>query len=215
MNVFFLLKFNQGKELSVGDYYNIFFKIRDTFNNVTEEYYKEYLYKGDQFLLNIALYLLENYNGDYKYFCDIDKERKERCDYLNRWLNEKKALYTSNTKCKSHNDLWDRYIERLWDRMQEGAEENKRCQRNVSDKKTFQDIWIIPSCNSSNSVEIEKSCQHAEPPFVPTAPALASHPQDHACPSSVAPITSSCKAVLTTTYVVFGILLFFMYFLRV
>ncbi|SBS95536.1 PIR Superfamily Protein, partial [Plasmodium ovale curtisi] len=182
------------KKLSDGEYYDIFFKIRNTFNNISDEDYAEYLYKGDQVLLNIALYLLENFKGDYKYFCDKDEQCTERCNYLNKWLNEKKALYTSNTQCKSHNDLWERYIEQLWHKMQEDVAQNKRCQRNISDKKSFKEKWIISSCNSNNPVQGEKECPHSASSSLPTPPALPLHPQERSCPFSVDPKTSSCKA---------------------
>ncbi|SBT74465.1 PIR protein [Plasmodium ovale] len=177
-----------GKELSVGDYYNIFFKIRDKFNNVMDDDYVQYLYKEDQVLLNIALYLLENFKGEYIYSCNEVKECKQRCTYLNKWLNEKKALYTSNTKCKNHNDLWGHYIERLWEKMQEGIDQSKRCQRDVLEKQSFQDKWIIPICKNENSLEMKSSCPES---YVA---------KKEECPSVVAPTSSSCKTVLTTTY---------------
>ncbi|SBS92871.1 PIR Superfamily Protein [Plasmodium ovale curtisi] len=191
-----------GRKLSVENYYNIFFKIRDKFNNVIDDDYVEYLYREDQVLLNIALYLLENFKGEYIYSCKEDIDCKERCTYLNKWLNEKKALYTSNTKCKNHNDLWGHYIERLWEKMQEGVEQSKRCQREVLEKQYFQDKWIIPSCKNENSVEMESSCPETD---------MAKKEE---CSSVVAPTSSSCKTVLTTTYVIFGILLFSIYLLR-
>ncbi|SBS95685.1 PIR Superfamily Protein [Plasmodium ovale curtisi] len=190
-----------GKKLSVGDYYDIFFKIRDEFNSLMDDEYAEYLYKEDQVLLNIALYLLENFKGGYIYSCNEEKDCNERCTYLNKWLNEKKALYTSNGNCTHNNKLWEQYIEGLWNELQRDSGEDKKCER-VKLKKKFPVKRLIPSCNNSNTVKIEASC-----PKLP-------EPQEKECPLSEVPKSSSCKAVLTTSYVVFGVLLFSMYLLR-
>ncbi|SBT54953.1 PIR Superfamily Protein [Plasmodium ovale wallikeri] len=190
-----------GKKLEKGDYYDSFFKLRGTFNNIRENEYTQFLYNKDQVLRNIALNLIENYEAQYK-LCKTSNENKECCNYLNKWLNEKKAIYTSNTKCKSHNDLWEHYIEKLWKEMQQDVQEKERCQRNTSGPQYFPSQWIIPSCDNDNPVEILSSC-----PEVPRY-------KDPVCPSTNTSTYSSCKSVLITTYVVFGFLLFSMYLLR-
>ncbi|SBT74245.1 PIR protein [Plasmodium ovale] len=183
------------------DYYKIFFKIRYNFNAVVEDEYEEYMYKNDQVLQNIGIYLVENYNSDYK-ACKINDDCLDRCKNLNTWLNEKKALYTSNGKCSKNNELWKRYIDKLWDKLQQDMEEEHRCQRDIGSEKEFHKKWIVPNCNNSVPVEEVRNCPEIPPP------------KESVCPVPTTETSSSCKAVLTTTYVVFGILLFFMYFLK-
>ncbi|SBT83528.1 PIR protein [Plasmodium ovale] len=188
--------------LSEADYYKIFFKVRDTFNNVTDEQYNEYFYRNDQVLLNIALYLLENFKGDYVYCNMINNDCLERCNYLNKWLNEKKSLYTSNGKCTNNSVLWEKYIEGLWTKLQDSVQHENKCIRVSLKEEKFDNNLIIPSCSNAIAMEIQGN--------FPDAPAT----EKPECPVTIVPTTSSCKAVLTTTYVVFGILLFFMYLLR-
>ncbi|SBS92259.1 PIR Superfamily Protein [Plasmodium ovale curtisi] len=183
------------------DYYKIFYKIEENFHNVLEDTYETFLCEDDQVLRYIAMYLLENYMGQYHFACTAASDCTERCKHLNNWLNEKQALYTSNGKCTHNNKLWEQYIEGLWKELQRDSGEDKKCER-VKLEKKFPVKWLISSCNNSNPVKIEKSCP--EPP----------EPQEKECPLSEAPKSSSCKAVLTTTYVVFGVLLFSMYLLR-
>ncbi|SBT84926.1 PIR protein [Plasmodium ovale] len=181
----------------------MFYTLRGTFNNIDDNEHRKFLNNSDQTLRNIALNLVENYKAQYE-VCKTKNDYKECCNYLNKWLNEKRALYTSNAKCKSHNELWEHYIEGLWTKMQEHVEkEEEKCKRKVSGPDFFQDKWIISSCNNSQSIVIQDSC-----------PEVA-EPKEKECPPTIPPTSSSCKAVLTTTYVIFGILLFSMYLLRV
>ncbi|SBT73249.1 PIR protein [Plasmodium ovale] len=198
------------KELN---YYKIFFKVRHEFNTVVDGKYDEFLYKEDQVLLNIALYLLENYNGDYVFYCGTSSDEcKDRCNFLNTWLNEKKSLYTSNGKCTHHNALWEQYIEGLWNKLASDEEQGKKCNRVLS-TKVFPSKWIFSSCNNSNPVKIQPSCPDTPVCAIGDPRVVSLHSQEHSCPPANCP-TSSCKAVLTTTYIVFGILLFAMYLLR-
>ncbi|SBT54922.1 PIR Superfamily Protein [Plasmodium ovale wallikeri] len=189
------------KEFDKGKYYDMLVVIRGTFNSVKEDEHSRYLYDNDHVLKNIALYLLQNYESSYKH-CKMDSNAQDCCNYLNKWLNEKKSLYTSNTKCNSHNVLWEHYIEKLWEKMQEDEVEDERCNRDTFGPKYFHEKWLSPSCSNDSPVDIPKEC--------PEQPSY----KKHECPPAVAPTSSSCKTVLTTTYVVFGILLFFMYLLR-
>ncbi|SBS91716.1 PIR Superfamily Protein [Plasmodium ovale curtisi] len=163
------------------DYYKIFYKIQEKFNNVLEHQYDKFLCKDDQVLRYIAMYLLENYRGQYHFACTDASDCKERCKHLNNWLNEKKALYTSNGKCSHHNVLWEQYIEELWRQLQNDTEDEEKCTR-VLINKDFPTQWLIPSCNNSNPVKIETNC--TKPP----------EPQERECPLSKAPTSSSCKA---------------------
>ncbi|SBT02646.1 PIR Superfamily Protein, partial [Plasmodium ovale curtisi] len=171
-----------------GTFYDMFYTLRGTFNNIDDNEHRKFLNNSDQTLRNIALNLVENYKAQYE-VCKTKNDYMECCNFLNKWLNEKRALYTSNAKCKSHNELWEHYIEGLWTKMQEHVEkEEEKCKRKVSGPDFFQDKWIISSCNNSQSIVIQDSC-----------PEVA-EPKEKECPPTIPPTSSSCKAVLTTTY---------------
>ncbi|SBS80886.1 PIR Superfamily Protein [Plasmodium ovale curtisi] len=169
-------------------YHRTFNKIQEKFNNVLEHEYENYLCKDDQVLRNIAMYLLENYKGQFYGICTHLSDCNERCKHLNTWLNEKRAIYTSNDKCTRNKELWDKYIEKLWVKLQQDLGSGIECNRSPLTQKKFPDNWIIPSCNNTIPVEVTRSCPEPPPP------------KDVVCPVSTTPTSSSCKAVLTTTY---------------
>ncbi|SBT01738.1 PIR Superfamily Protein [Plasmodium ovale curtisi] len=179
------------KQSDKGKYYDFYFITRGIFNSIKDNEYSEFLHNSDQVLRNIGLNLVENYDAQYK-VCKMSNDSKECCNYLNKWLNEKRALYTSNQACKSHKDLWEHYIEGLWKKMQAELEEEDQCKRDNTGPKHFQDKWIIPSCNIITPIKVEKSC--------PNVPAPVPETRKQECPSQAAPTYSSCKAALTTTY---------------
>ncbi|SBS93199.1 PIR Superfamily Protein [Plasmodium ovale curtisi] len=168
--------------LSEAAYYKIFFKVRDTFNNVTDEQYTEYFYRNDQVLFNIALYLLENFKGDYVYCSTVNDDCLERCNYLNTWLNEKKSLYTSNGKCTNNSVLWEKYIEGLWTKLQDSVDHVNKCNRVPLKADKFDKNHIIPSCSNAIAMEIQGNFPDA----------LATEKTE--CPVTTVPTSSSCKA---------------------
>ncbi|SBT73836.1 PIR protein [Plasmodium ovale] len=183
-----------------GEYYDTFFLIRSIFNNVGDNEYSKYLHENDQVLRNIGMYLVENYKNAYSY-CEMSADCKERCEYLNKWLNEKQALYTSNGKCTYNDKLWAHYIEELWKQLENESGKEEKCER-VKTNREFHEKLLNNSCKNGTPVEMPRNCPE---------PVL---PKEKPCQALMDPTSSSCKAVLTTTYVVFGILLFAMYLLR-
>ncbi|SBT02549.1 PIR protein [Plasmodium ovale] len=179
-----------GQLLTDGKYYQIFYKIRDTFHSNTDNDYDEFLHKTDQTLRNIGMYLIENYKTDY-YLCPQSKggnDCEERCKYLNAWLNDKKSIYTSNNKCAFYNKLWQDHIEKLWDKLDESMQSPNKCKRDgdLSNRRFPEDKYSV-YCNLSPSDVLSLTCP------------------DKA-------YANSCTSMLTMTYVIVGIILLYMYF---
>ncbi|SBT74395.1 PIR protein [Plasmodium ovale] len=145
--------------LSKGEYYNLFFKIRTSFNNNTDGEYDKFLHESDQALRNIAMYLIENYKGDYSN-CVSNNDCTQRCSYLNLWLKEKKSIYTSNGKCTFYNKLWEEYIEKLWDKLDETMHSSNKCTKDANfSEKIFPNDKISVYCNLSPSEVLTLTCQ--------------------------------------------------------
>ncbi|SBS84753.1 PIR Superfamily Protein [Plasmodium ovale curtisi] len=147
------------RQLTKGEYYDLFFKIRTSFNNNTDAEYDKFLHESDQALRNIGMYLIENYKGDYSN-CVSNNDCTQRCTHLNLWLKEKKSIYTSNGKCTFYNKLWEEYIEKLWDKLDESMQNPNKCTKDANfTEKTFPDDKISVYCNLSPSDALTLTCQ--------------------------------------------------------
>ncbi|SBS93152.1 PIR Superfamily Protein [Plasmodium ovale curtisi] len=179
-----------GKKLTPEQYYGVFFKIRSSFTNNRDSEYDKFLHKTDQALRNISMYLIENYKGGYEgcRFVESGKHCQEYCKYLNEWLNEKQAIYTSNAKCSYYNQLWKDYVEDLWTELDKSSIIQYKCQRDTKmNVKEFPNQYFSAYCNLSPSDVLSL-----------TSPDKA--------------YANSCTTMLTVTYVVIGIILLYMYF---
>ncbi|SBS89352.1 PIR Superfamily Protein [Plasmodium ovale curtisi] len=82
------------------------------------------------------------------------------CKYLNLWLNEKKALYTSHEKCEYNQNIWDEYIEKLWDTLKGSENEVNWCPRDhIKYKGIFPEEGIPTSCNSKEPIQFSIQCK--------------------------------------------------------
>ncbi|SBT56952.1 PIR Superfamily Protein [Plasmodium ovale wallikeri] len=182
-----------GSTLSKGQYYDIFFKIRDNFTGNNDGEYDNFLHKTDQALRNISMYLIENYKNDYYYICPIAKsgnDCEERCKYLNDWLNEKKSIYTSNGKCNYYNKLWKDYVEDLWDEIDKTMDNQYKCIRNGNlSGKTFPSDKLSEYCNKTPSEVLSLTCP------------------DKA-------YANTCTTILTMSYVALGIVIIYLYLFK-
>lgn len=79
--------------------------------NSSQAEYTQVLKINDPVLRNIELYFAEIYN-ELNTFCTLScsstgknciHQCKDHCEYLNKWLHEKEALYTSRGVTKSEN----------------------------------------------------------------------------------------------------------------
>ncbi|SBT55756.1 PIR Superfamily Protein [Plasmodium ovale wallikeri] len=178
--------------LTDGKYYQIFFKIRDSFNNNNDHEYDQFLHKTDQTLRNISMYLIENFKGDYD-ACRIiptEKDCEKRCNYLNAWMNEKKAIYTSNGKCAYYNELWEEYVENLWKKIDESEQSEYKCIRNGTLSKTeFPKEKFSLYCNMNASEVLSLTCP------------------DKA-------YANTCTNILIMSYVTLGIVIIYLYLFK-
>ncbi|SBT73325.1 PIR protein [Plasmodium ovale] len=146
--------------------YDIFFTVRNNFNTSHEAAYTGALKSTDAFIRNIALYLAENYN-DAKAHCSLCDNSADTCTklckYLNKWLDEKKALYTCHGKCTYNKKIWDQYIESLWINLKGSEVQKEWCPRNDSvSSYNFPNDKIPDSCNNDKPTEFTIICNGAE-----------------------------------------------------
>ncbi|SBT02612.1 PIR Superfamily Protein [Plasmodium ovale wallikeri] len=178
-----------GKKLTPSEYYEIFFKIRNTFNSNKDGEYDNFLHKTDQSLRNISMYLIENYIADYSH-CSNKEDCVERCKYLNEWLKEKKAIYTSNGKCTFYNKLWEEYIDELWDKLDESIQNSNKCKRDANlSGKNFPGNKFSEYCNKT-PLEVLS---------------LTSPDKSYA---------NTCTTILTMSYVALGIVIIYLYLFK-
>ncbi|SBT56700.1 PIR Superfamily Protein [Plasmodium ovale wallikeri] len=178
--------------LTDGKYYQIFFKIRDSFNNNNDHEYDQFLHKTDQTLRNISMYLIENFKGDYDACRIVDTENdcEKRCKYLNTWMNEKKAIYTSNGKCSYYNELWKTYVEDLWIEIDKSMNHQHKCTRsaNLSTNK-FPSDKLSEYCNKTPLEVLSLNCP------------------DKA-------YANTCTTILIMSYVALGIVIIYLYLFK-
>ncbi|SBT52324.1 PIR Superfamily Protein [Plasmodium ovale wallikeri] len=150
------------RTLTKEECYGMFFKIRNNFNTSHEAAYTRALSTSDPVLRSIALYFAEYYNEAKAHcgLCDNCINCTNLCKYLNLWLNEKKALYTSHGKCEYNQNIWDEYIEKLWDALKGSENETSWCPRDhVNYKGIFPKEGIPTSCNSKEPIQFSIQCK--------------------------------------------------------
>ncbi|SBT58132.1 PIR Superfamily Protein [Plasmodium ovale wallikeri] len=123
--------------------------VRSDFKKVTSPYLEIIKEISDPILQHISLYLVDNYLYAQPYFNNNERPlRNEACKNLNRWLDQRKSLFTYVGKCKSNVDLWDTYIEPLWAELKNNNKE-KMCERHPvhHDTTTIPSEVLLSSCN--------------------------------------------------------------------
>ncbi|SBT83958.1 PIR protein [Plasmodium ovale] len=184
--------YRSGKILTKSDYYDLFFKIRNAFNSNKDGEYDKFLHKTDQVLRNISMYLIENFKGDYEgcVLIESGKYCSERCNYLNTWLNEKKAIYTSNGRCSYYNELWKLYVEDLWNEIDKTINPQHKCTRNGTLSKTeFPKEKLSLYCNMNASEVLSYTFSDKT-------------------------YANTCTTILTMSYVALGIVIIYLYLFK-
>ncbi|SCA59582.1 VIR protein [Plasmodium vivax] len=93
----------------------VFDRFLPRFYNVKGEYLDHIKKITDPILKYVSIYLVEYYIDGYNYYHNSEEShRTEACGYLNKWLQEKKDLFTYGEKCKTKMNLWTNEIETLW-----------------------------------------------------------------------------------------------------
>ncbi|KMZ87865.1 hypothetical protein PVBG_05802, partial [Plasmodium vivax Brazil I] len=106
-----------------------FSDVKTTFSNVTDTYFNTIKKIEDPILQHISLYLVNNYNNFKSYFSVSGKHTDSTaCKNLNRWLDQKKSIYTRATNCTENKDAWEKHIEPLWIELENKNDGNK-CNR--------------------------------------------------------------------------------------
>ncbi|SBT39506.1 PIR Superfamily Protein [Plasmodium ovale wallikeri] len=145
-------------QLKEHQYYEILFNIRNSFNTIHQSNYSRTFDTNDPVLRNIAIYISEIYN-DANARCNMSGNCPKLCDYVNKWLNEKQALYTMHGKCKLNTELWNRYIENLFTILSSSDISSKWCDRKPFQYKSHPSEESIPSsCNNDKSIDFSVSC---------------------------------------------------------
>ncbi|VVA00103.1 PIR protein [Plasmodium vivax] len=86
-----------------------------SWDHIDESYIKHINNIEDPILRHIFIYFVLYYIDGYDYFKDSEQHfRNQACGYLNKWLQEKKDLFTYGEKCKTKINLWTNEIETLW-----------------------------------------------------------------------------------------------------
>lgn len=53
------------------------------------------------------------------------------CDNFNRWLDQRKSFFTYGKKCKKNLELWNTYIEPLWNDLQKNNNNTKCIRKDI------------------------------------------------------------------------------------
>ncbi|KMZ83454.1 hypothetical protein PVBG_06265 [Plasmodium vivax Brazil I] len=164
----------------------VFDRFLPRFYNVKGEYLDHIKKITDPILKYVSIYLVEYYIDGYNYYHNSEEShRTEACRYINRWLLEKKDLFTYGGMCEKKKDLWDKEIGTLWKKLisdYEASSKNKSAwcfDYKLTLKTTFPTDVIFPKCEEIISqepcinvlpcpqVQTDCKCSPSEDPVTP------------------------------------------------
>lgn len=191
----------------------VFDRFLPRFYNVKGEYLDHIKKITDPILKYVSIYLVEYYIDGYNYYHNSEEShRTEACRYINRWLLEKKDLFTYGGMCEKKKDLWDKEIGTLWKRLISDYKKfsnsgNSWCfDYNLTLKTNFPDVLTSPNCEERISQE---SSSTYVPPLTVTEKCECLQNADHEIPSQAVqpPETDRTKnLVVTSGFTAFGTL---------
>ncbi|GAW83993.1 variable surface protein [Plasmodium gonderi] len=121
---------------------------------------------NDPILISIAAYLIENINKA-KTLCALHSSNDEYesyqkvcnklCDYLNKWLNEKCAIYTFSGNCHNNKEKWNKYIEKLWILLKKVDHSKNWCERKTRVYSLEFPNNLIPDICNNNNISLSLS----------------------------------------------------------
>ncbi|SBS90549.1 PIR Superfamily Protein [Plasmodium ovale curtisi] len=123
--------------------------VRSNFEDNIKPYLETIKKITDPILQHISLYLIDNYTYARQYFDNKGTPlQNEACKNLNRWLDQRKSLFTYAGKCQSNLNLWEKYIDPLWKELEDENKE-KTCKRyKIYDKSTvIPPELLLSTCN--------------------------------------------------------------------
>ncbi|CAI7724072.1 hypothetical protein PVPAM_000020000 [Plasmodium vivax] len=156
------------------------------FDRVKDEYL-DYIKKiNDAILRHISLYFVQYYIDGYHYYHNSELvEINGACQYLNRWLEERKDLFTYGEQCPTKKESWDNAINALWDMLKKDYPTSKKDGKPWCDKSTIKlttkypleltslkcDETISPETKSEElslqSFDTNCKCPPSEVPVIP------------------------------------------------
>ncbi|GAB69604.1 CYIR protein, partial [Plasmodium cynomolgi strain B] len=164
----------------------IFKPFLPNFYSVKNEYLNYIKEINDPILRHISIYFVQYYIDGYHYYGESHHTyRSEACKYLNRWLQEKKDLFTYGEQCQTKMNLWESKFKNLWDMLK-----NEYTIPNTNEKKPWCDKinlslttkypHELTSLNCVESISQESSSSDPRPQQVIT---------DCECTETVVPIS--------------------------
>ncbi|SBT84528.1 PIR protein [Plasmodium ovale] len=149
-----------GSTLTKDKIYEAFHNLRHTFSDTEDTQYRDVLTTNDPVLRNISLYLIQHHKF-VNVYCSSQEDCTLPCNVLNKWLNEKEAIYTSNGDCPLNRKLWNRYIENLWEKLGKTNEKPNWCKRKRDTYNgKYPKDWIPESCSNDKSIDVSISCSY-------------------------------------------------------
>ncbi|SBS95464.1 PIR Superfamily Protein, partial [Plasmodium ovale curtisi] len=148
-----------GKKLTELQNYEFFHKERSQFHYSDNSAYTDVLKTNDPVLRSLSLYLIQYYN-DVSTRCSLNDDCTLTCEIMNKWLNEKEAIYTSNGKRALNSKLWNTYIEELWNILGKSSAKQNWCKRDRPKygNNEYPDDWIHENCNNTKSIDVSLNC---------------------------------------------------------
>ncbi|SBT57344.1 PIR Superfamily Protein [Plasmodium ovale wallikeri] len=149
-----------GDKLSKVQIYDIFHTVPSTFTDTEYSAYMDVLEANDPVLRNISLYFIQHFNN-LNVRCAVNDDCDLPCEIMNKWLNEKEAIYTSNGECTLNVKLWEKYIEKLWKTLGESSSEPNWCSRSrYTHNKKYPKNWIPHTCSNDETIDVSLSCNN-------------------------------------------------------
>ncbi|KMZ96492.1 hypothetical protein PVNG_05845 [Plasmodium vivax North Korean] len=138
-------------------------------DNIGTSYINKIKNIEDPILRHIFIYFVRYYIDGYNYFKGSKQNyRHDACQYLNRWLAERKDLFTYGEMCQTKMKLWEKEIENLWGMLKnEYTIPNKNgkawCEESsIKLKTTYPSELTSPKCDETISPE-PKSAELSSP----------------------------------------------------
>ncbi|KMZ95641.1 hypothetical protein PVMG_05654 [Plasmodium vivax Mauritania I] len=119
------------------DFYYDFSDVKSEFSSVDDNYLDVIKTMEDPILQHISLYLVNNYKNAKSYFCKSSKPSDDiACSNLNRWLDQKKNIYTSATNCTKNSEAWTKHIVPLWNLLDQNNNGTKCIRKEIFSKNS-------------------------------------------------------------------------------
>ncbi|KMZ80606.1 hypothetical protein PVIIG_04391 [Plasmodium vivax India VII] len=171
----------------------VFKRFLHEFDNVNDDYLNYIKEINDPILRHISLYLVQYYiDGHYYYSYSHSSHKNGACDYLKRWLLERKDLFTYGEKCPTKMKLWQDHVEPLWDKLEKGYPIQNHggiswCKNEYPISQKTEYPHVLRSLNCEECTSKESSSAQCPPPSVQTQSTCRPCPVYVSSPETVPP----------------------------